>query len=105
MYLVLIEVKVLTSFYWFTIAVEIYWDKRDIKGLTHSLWEIKKFFNDLVLGIQFFYFSGLPTIFHIFAHTIPGEERSRAFGYLVACGSIGQTVASVVSCYIYQALI
>ncbi|CAG2202639.1 unnamed protein product [Mytilus edulis] len=38
----------------------------------------------------------LPTIFHIFAHTIPGEERSRAFGYLVACGSIGQTVASVV---------
>ncbi|XP_052066055.1 sialin-like [Mytilus californianus] len=39
---------------------------------------------------------GLPTIFHIFAHTIPGEERSRAFGYLVACGSIGQTVASVI---------
>ncbi|XP_050402694.1 uncharacterized protein LOC126818993 [Patella vulgata] len=39
---------------------------------------------------------GLPTIFHIFSHAIPGEERSRAFGYLVAFGSIGQTVAAVV---------
>jgi len=39
---------------------------------------------------------GLPTMFHIFAHTIPVEERSRAFGYLVALGSIGQTVAAVV---------
>ncbi|XP_035699588.1 sialin-like [Branchiostoma floridae] len=39
---------------------------------------------------------GLPTIFHIFANTVPMEERSRAFGYLVASGSIGQTLASVV---------
>jgi len=39
---------------------------------------------------------GLPTIYHIFAHTIPMEERSRAFGYLVAFGSIGQTVAAIV---------
>lgn len=39
---------------------------------------------------------GLPTIFHIFSHAIPSEERSRAFGYLVALGSVGQTVASVV---------
>jgi len=39
---------------------------------------------------------GLPTIFHIFSHGIPTEERSRAFGYLVAFGSIGQTVASVI---------
>ena len=39
---------------------------------------------------------GLPTIFHIFSHAIPCEERSRAFGYLVAFGSIGQTFASVV---------
>lgn len=38
---------------------------------------------------------GLPTIFHIFAHNIPIEERSRAFGYLVAAGSVGQTVASI----------
>lgn len=38
---------------------------------------------------------GLPTIFHLFAHTIPVEERSRAFSYLLACGSVGQTVASV----------
>lgn len=41
--------------------------------------------------------AGLPTIFHIFAHTVPVEERSRAFGYLVALGSVGQTVAAVVS--------
>ncbi|XP_053395417.1 sialin-like [Mercenaria mercenaria] len=39
---------------------------------------------------------GLPTIFHIFSHGIPSEERSRAFGYLVAAGSIGQTLASVI---------
>uniref|UniRef100_A0A069DYW3 Putative permease of the major facilitator superfamily protein n=1 Tax=Panstrongylus megistus TaxID=65343 RepID=A0A069DYW3_9HEMI len=39
---------------------------------------------------------GLPTIFHIFAHSVPIEERSRAFGYLVAAGSVGQTVASLV---------
>lgn len=40
---------------------------------------------------------GLPTIFHLFAHSIPVEGRSRAFGYLIAAGSVGQTVASVVS--------
>ena len=39
---------------------------------------------------------GLPTVFHIFAHTVPVEERSRAFGYLVAAGSVGQTVAALV---------
>lgn len=43
------------------------------------------------------FFAGLPTIFHIFAHSVPIEERSRAFGYLVAAGSVGQTVASIVS--------
>lgn len=42
-------------------------------------------------------FVGLPTIFHLFAHSIPIEERSRAFSYLLASGSVGQTVASVVS--------
>lgn len=42
-------------------------------------------------------FSGLPVIFHLFAHSVPVEERSRAFGYLVAAGSVGQVVASVVS--------
>lgn len=40
---------------------------------------------------------GLPVIFHLFAHSVPVEERSRAFGYLVAAGSVGQVVASVVS--------
>lgn len=53
------------------------------------------------------YILGLPTIFHLFAHSIPVEERSRAFGYLIASGSVGQTVASVVSTfkyYIYTSL-
>lgn len=39
---------------------------------------------------------GLPTIFHIFAHTIPIEERSRAFSYLIGFGSIGQTLTALV---------
>lgn len=39
-------------------------------------------------------------IFHLFAHNVPVEERSRAFGYLVAAGSVGQVVASVVSSFI-----
>ena len=39
----------------------------------------------------------LPTIFQIFANAVPVEERSRAFGYLVALGSIGQTLSSIVS--------
>jgi len=47
--------------------------------------------------MAFIFSIGLPTIFHIFGHNVPMEERSRAFGYLVAAGSVGQTVASVVS--------
>lgn len=46
---------------------------------------------------DFFFPTGLPTIFHLFAHSVPVEERSRAFSYLLASGSVGQTVASVVS--------
>ena len=49
-----------------------------------------------VLTHKYFIRAGLPTVFHIFAHTIPMEERSRAFGYLVAMGSVGQTVAAMV---------
>lgn len=51
---------------------------------------------------------GLPTVFHLFAHNIPVEERSRAFSYLIAAGSVGQTVASVVSviqlfcCHVFE---
>lgn len=46
---------------------------------------------------------GLPVIFHLFAHNVPVEERSRAFGYLVAAGSVGQVVASIVclKCILY----
>jgi MFS family permease len=38
---------------------------------------------------------GLPTIFHIFGHTVPLEEHSRAVGYLVALGSVGQTLSAL----------
>ncbi|XP_041475310.1 sialin-like [Lytechinus variegatus] len=38
----------------------------------------------------------LPTIFHIFAHNVHTDERSKSFGYLVALGSMGQTVAAVI---------
>lgn len=41
--------------------------------------------------------TGLPTIFNIFAHSVPVEERSRAFGYLAASGTVGQTIAALVS--------
>lgn len=43
-----------------------------------------------------FCWTGLPTIFHIFAHSVPVPERSRAFGYLVGAGTIGQTVAALI---------
>ena len=48
-----------------------------------------------VNNLEIFY-SGLPVIFHLFAHSIPVEERSRAFGYLGAAGSIGQVIESIV---------
>ncbi|KAA0201612.1 hypothetical protein HAZT_HAZT010955 [Hyalella azteca] len=38
---------------------------------------------------------GLPTIFQLYGESVPSDERSRAFGYLVAAGSVGQTLASV----------
>lgn len=48
--------------------------------------------------IHFFVlFVGLPTIFQLYGESVPPEERGRVFGYLVAAGSVGQTVASVVS--------
>ncbi|RWS28949.1 sodium-dependent phosphate transport protein 1: chloroplastic-like protein [Leptotrombidium deliense] len=39
---------------------------------------------------------GLPTIFKVFAHSIPVEERSTAFGYLIGAGTFGQTVAALI---------
>lgn len=52
---------------------------------------------DSILIQYIFFSSGLPTIFQLFAQHVPAEERSRAFGYMVAAGSVGQTVASLVS--------
>ncbi|CAG9861485.1 unnamed protein product [Phyllotreta striolata] len=70
------------------------------------LWSIATFVTPLLAGsfislvscrivLGFAEGLGLPTIFHLFAHNIPVEERSRAFSYLLASGSVGQTVASV----------
>ena len=53
----------------------------------------RKNFHNIIV----FHWAGLPTIFHVYAHYVPAEERSRAFGYLIAAGGAGQTVAAVVS--------
>jgi hypothetical protein len=37
---------------------------------------------------------GLPAVVQIFSTCVMVEERSRAFSYLVAFGSVGQTVAA-----------
>ena len=39
---------------------------------------------------------GLPAVVQIFSTCIMADERSRAFGYLVAFGSFGQTVAAII---------
>ncbi|KAF7255825.1 hypothetical protein EG68_06813 [Paragonimus skrjabini miyazakii] len=44
---------------------------------------------------------GLPTIVHIFSQIVPIDERSRALGYLIACGSFGQILATLICPHIY----
>uniref|UniRef100_A0A0M3I9B1 MFS domain-containing protein n=2 Tax=Ascaris TaxID=6251 RepID=A0A0M3I9B1_ASCLU len=39
---------------------------------------------------------GLPTMYHILAEGAPPRQRSSAFAYLAAAGSVGQTIASLV---------
>jgi len=39
---------------------------------------------------------GLPAVVQIFSTCVMVDERSRAFGYLVAFGSVGQTVAAII---------
>jgi len=39
---------------------------------------------------------GLPAVVQIFSTCVMPDQRSRAFGYLVALGSIGQTVAAII---------
>ena len=40
---------------------------------------------------------GLPAVVQIFSTCVLVDERSRAFGYLVGFGSVGQTVAAIVN--------
>lgn len=43
---------------------------------------------------------GLPAVVQIFSTCVMVDERSRAFGYLVAFGSVGQTVAAIVCAFL-----
>ncbi|XP_078657544.1 uncharacterized protein LOC144903368 isoform X1 [Branchiostoma floridae x Branchiostoma belcheri] len=83
------------------------WGGKWVLGFAVAVWSLATFFTPAfartLYGLIFARIClgfaeglGLPTIFHIFANTVPMEERSRAFGYLVASGSIGQTLASVI---------
>lgn len=47
---------------------------------------------------------GLPTIFTIFAQTVPVHERSTAFGYLIGAGHVGQTLAALLCPHLYWEL-
>ena len=40
---------------------------------------------------------GLPAVVQIFSTCVLVDERSRAFGYLVGFGSVGQTMAAIVT--------
>lgn len=44
---------------------------------------------------------GLPAVVQIFSTCVMPDQRSRAFGYLVALGSIGQTVAAIICPHLY----
>jgi len=44
---------------------------------------------------------GLPAVVQIFSTCVTPDQRSRAFGYLVALGSIGQTVAAIICPHLY----
>lgn len=46
---------------------------------------------------------GLPTIVHILSQLVPIDERSRALGYLVAFGSFGQIVATLLCPHLHWA--
>jgi MFS family permease len=45
---------------------------------------------------------GLPAVVQIFSTCVLVDERSRAFGYLVGFGSVGQTVAAIVNKYNFK---
>ncbi|KAH9404103.1 hypothetical protein TYRP_014619 [Tyrophagus putrescentiae] len=47
---------------------------------------------------------GLPMIFQLFAANVPVSERSRAFGYLISAGTVGQTVAALLTPHLYWSL-
>uniref|UniRef100_A0A0X3PF60 Sodium-dependent phosphate transport protein 1 n=2 Tax=Schistocephalus solidus TaxID=70667 RepID=A0A0X3PF60_SCHSO len=96
-------------------AAKKYGGKR-VLTLAVFLWSISAFFTPYFASswmvMVFFRFLlgvgegiGLPTIFHIFAYAVSPEERGRAFSYLIAMGSIGQTAAGLISPHIYWPLV
>ena len=40
-------------------------------------------------------------IFQLFAGNVPVSERSKAFGYLISAGTVGQTVSALIAPHIY----
>lgn len=44
---------------------------------------------------------GLPMIYQLFAANVPISQRSRAFGYLISAGTVGQTISALVTSHIY----
>ncbi len=65
--------------------------------ITNCSWHRRRtWFNCCYFNLSISLLWGLPTIYHIFAESVPVEQRSRAFSYLSAAGSIGQTIAAVV---------
>ena len=95
-------------FYWIVMKIKkfmlpIWWYNRDLFPLRNKynvVFSLNGFnkqvlvMSRMVLGFAEGFC--LPTIFHIFAHTVHTDERSTSFGYLVALGSVGQTVAALV---------
>ncbi|KAJ8040428.1 putative anion transporter 4, chloroplastic [Holothuria leucospilota] len=83
---------------------------RAVLGIAVACWSFATFITPMVasqvhivifLRILLGFAEGfcLPTIFHVFSCSILLEERSKAFGYLVAGGSVGQCLASVICPY------
>lgn len=46
----------------------------------------------------------LPMIYQLFSINVPLSQRSRAFGYLISVGTIGQTISALITSHVYWPL-
>ncbi|CAK9300999.1 unnamed protein product [Gordionus sp. m RMFG-2023] len=78
-----------------------------VLGIAVFIWSLSTFITPLVahslpyliaarLLMGFGEGFGLPAVFHVYSTTLLPGERSRAFGYLVALGSVGQCTATLI---------